>query len=407
MRPVPIAVRTVRETERALRVVYSSISKILAIRYQMSAKSLCDEMAIEPWMMRLLNLAPRDWRWRPMARPDFIETSQGLKLIELNVGSAVGFVEHCGLWWRLYCGTPFGAGFYAADARVNPNCIRTLYDTLLELYHEFFGGQADQPFVVVGMARAAAGGPERNARALERLFRAEGLPCRMAFSDQLTLDDRVLLGDTPVDIYLNNMLGIHRDTWKNVHLPWLAGKLLFFAGYVEYLFENKRWLALLSDTDQLPYLSDDERRVLDSTVVWTRVVEEGRTRRHGRIVDLIPHVAATKDDFVLKPAFGCCGINVLIGAELSDTAWRSRLNDCLTDGADPWIVQEYLPLPEVRLPFLCEGRVRFRKCATDVSLFLLNGRLPFGIRRLKAQGTKNEKITNSGQGGATTWLPYA
>ncbi len=100
------------------------------------------------------------------------------------------------------------------------------------------------------------------------------------------------------------------------------------------------------------YFGEDERRVFQRHVLWTRVVAERRTLLpNGETGDLLEYARREPETLVLKPSRGYGGEGVLIGQTVTAAEWERALDAALTD-EERWVVQRLAPIPVLEVPTL-------------------------------------------------------
>ena len=92
------------------------------------------------------------------------------------------------------------------------------------------------------------------------------------------------------------------------------------------------------------------------TVPWTRKLEERRTLKDGREVDLPAFLRDHREELVLKPAHAYGGRDVLVGDETPAAAWEAALRAGM---GRAWVAQERVPIPEESFPTCEGGALRF------------------------------------------------
>ncbi|HSK21053.1 MAG TPA: hypothetical protein VK912_17990 [Longimicrobiales bacterium] len=136
------------------------------------------------------------------------------------------------------------------------------------------------------------------------------------------------------------------------------------------ILHKKASLAVLSDEVNADMFTADQQEAIASHIPWTRVVEERRTILHGDEIDLVPHIAANRDRFVLKPNDEYGGSGIVLGWDVDDDAWSSAIRQALDE---PYVVQERITLPEESYPSLVGGRVAFSDRIIDTAPFVFHG----------------------------------
>jgi hypothetical protein len=100
------------------------------------------------------------------------------------------------------------------------------------------------------------------------------------------------------------------------------------------------------------YFSEEERRVFQHHVLWTRVVGERRTSLpNGEVGDLLEYGRREREWLVLKPSRGYGGDGVLLGQTVSDSEWTGALDAALAD-QELWVLQRLAQIPVVEVPAL-------------------------------------------------------
>jgi hypothetical protein len=108
----------------------------------------------------------------------------------------------------------------------------------------------------------------------------------------------------------------------------------------DLMIEHKGILAQLSElADQPDALSSSDRELVHRYVPWSRIVRRGPVTFGGASADLHELAVALRKVFVLKRAQSHAGEHVFIGAETAAAEWRDLLERAHGD-ALPWVLQE-------------------------------------------------------------------
>jgi hypothetical protein len=102
------------------------------------------------------------------------------------------------------------------------------------------------------------------------------------------------------------------------------------------------------------YFGEEERRLFQRHVLWTRVVGPRRTLLPGgELGDLLEYARREHETLVLKPSRGYGGEGVLIGHTVDAGTWNRALDAALAD-EERWVLQRLAPIPVVEVPTLAE-----------------------------------------------------
>lgn len=157
------------------------------------------------------------------------------------------------------------------------------------------------------------------------------------------------------------------------------------------LLGNKVMFALLSDPDYPSFLPADLRAAVDRHLPWTRLFKPAMSTFHGERVDLLALVADNKDRFVLKPADGWGGAQVVLGSDCSEQEWQSTLQSALQQ---PFVVQEKIASTVESFPLMEETGLAFHDHVVDLNPYIWSDSTPYGMGARAARSA----VTNFKQG---------
>jgi len=136
------------------------------------------------------------------------------------------------------------------------------------------------------------------------------------------------------------------------------------------ILHKKASLAVLSDERNGHLFTAAQQEAIATHVPWTRMVEERTTRHEGKTVDLVPHIAARKDELVLKPNDDYGGAGVVLGWEATPEVWQATIQRALEH---PYIVQQRIELPSEPYPTYVDGSVVYADRITDTAPYCFDG----------------------------------
>jgi uncharacterized circularly permuted ATP-grasp superfamily protein len=156
---------------------------------------------------------------------------------------------------------------------------------------------------------------------------------------------------------------------------------------------KKAFFAVLTDERHAALFSPEERELIRRHIPWTAVVEEGTVLRDGRAIDLLPHLRANRDRFVIKPNDEYGGTGVTLGWETGESEWDAALARAVVERERAWVAQERIAVRRELFP-VCDGGVVMRDMLVDFAPYVFRGRLAGFLTRLSATGLAN--VTSGG-----------
>jgi glutathionylspermidine synthase len=348
---------------------------------------LREELAVPPREDALIRLAPGYSRPLRICRLDAFLQGYEVKFLEFNADSPAGIgytdVLHEGLA-RAIDLPRVNAEFETAYTPMLP----VLVETLLEAYGQLRAERPDLPdqprlglvdvaespsvpeFRIVCAAAQRAGLEALHGTLGEveydgSLLRLQGEPVHLVYR-------RALLEECPE----GDLVAAARDRRAAIVNPFRAR-----------VANNKKLFALLQDARFAHLVEEKERRVIDETIPWTRVLRDGRASYGEWVVDLLPFVSDNRERLVLKPASDYGGHGVSLGMETEEAVWDRLIEDHVEEG--DFVVQEYVPVPEEMFPTVEDGRVQMRLKRFNINPFGIGGRYAGMITRISDQAVIN------------------
>jgi uncharacterized circularly permuted ATP-grasp superfamily protein len=158
---------------------------------------------------------------------------------------------------------------------------------------------------------------------------------------------------------------------------------------------KKAFFAILTDEAHAGLFTTEERALFAAHVPWTRLVAESKTTVDGRVVDLLEHVRAERDQLVIKPNDEYGGAGVVLGWEVDDAAWHAAIERAISGAEGQWVVQRRIAVrrevfPHVETPH----RVVMRDFLVDIAPYIFRGRVAGFLTRLSSTGLAN--VTSGG-----------
>ena len=275
-----------------------------------------------------------------LTRADMYHDGTNFRLMELNIGSAVGGMDN-GLLNRAVLADPFLAGF-AAEHRLS--YVDTMGELADMLKTEYKTDDGHPPLF------AAVDWPESfpSTEALLRTsadalagYGVEILPCHLG---QLDLSGgRVRLGGRVIDVVyrvflIEDLLDPAAPALIDPLLRMVErGEVAMFSPMDAELYGSKAALAMLSDEANRDRFTPAELASLDRVLPWTRRVRDEPVTVPGGTADLLPYAAERREELVLKPTMMHGGLGVVLGWQASPADWDAALRAAV-DG--PYVLQD-------------------------------------------------------------------
>jgi uncharacterized circularly permuted ATP-grasp superfamily protein len=329
-----------------------------------------------------------------LSRVDAFVTPDGPRFIEINSDAPAGFGygdRMASVFERL--------PLFRAFAQSRPVSYRPSAPALIATVRA--ASSASTPVVAIVDWRDVR--TRGDQEILREAFERAGVTCLLADPREMELrDGRLWSGAQAVDVvYRRGVLSelLERaDDVRDFMRAYRERRCTFVNSFRCRLSEDKAFFALLTDEAFAHLLDAGERELVARTVPWTRRLEQRRTMRDGRQVDLVPHVIARRQELVLKPAHGYGGRSVYIGSETDPRAWEDAVEAGL---GRPWVVQERVAIPEEEFPLVERGALAFPRLKVNANPFYVAGSEVGAVTRASLDSVIN---VSAGGGSVPTFV---
>jgi glutathionylspermidine synthase len=348
---------------------------------------LRDELDVPAREDALIRLDPGYSRPLRICRLDAFLQGYEVKFLEFNADSpaGIGYTDVLYEGLRQAIDLP---GVRAEFETAYTPMLPLLIDTLLGAYRDLRGERSELPETPRLALVDVEGSPSvPEFRIICAAARASGIEALWGTLDDVAYDGthlrvrgepvhlvyrRALLEDLPE----GDLIAAARDRRAAVVNPFRAR-----------VANNKKLFALLQDPRFAHLVEERERRVIDETIPWTRVLRPGRTSYGDWVVDLLQFVSDNRERLVLKPASDYGGHGVSLGMETDQSRWDALIEEHVEDG--DFVVQEYVPVPEEMFPTVEDGHVQMRLKRFNINPFGIGGRYAGMITRISDQAVIN------------------
>jgi hypothetical protein len=348
---------------------------------------LREELALPSAEDALIRLDPGFSRPLRICRLDAFLQGYEVKFLEFNADSpaGIGYTDVLYEGLRRSISLPRVADEF--ETAYTP-MLPVLIDTLMSAYGELRRERNDLPQIPRLALVDADGSPAvPEFRIICAAAREAGLEAVHATLDEVEYDGSVLrVQGEPVhvvyrramleDLPEGDLIAAARDRRAAVVNPFRAR-----------VANNKKLFALLGDPRFADLVQDAERKVIQESIPWTRVLRDGRAAYGDWVVDLLAFVSDNRERLVLKPASDYGGHGVSLGMETSQADWDRLIEE--HSGPGDYVVQEYVPVPEEMFPTVEDGHVHMRLKRFNINPFGLGGRYAGMITRISDRAVIN------------------
>lgn len=402
-RPVCSVLRPRFMTAGQFRFLSSRVQAMLpafgkAYRRALADKSFRGQFGLTDWEEELLSIDPGFENPSPTARFDsFFVSESELKFTEYNAETPAGPGYHDVLS-EIFYGMPvmqeFQRRYQVRPLPARPGVLHAMTET----YREFRGGKRERPNIAILDWKEVPTYSE--FRIFDEYFRSHGYDCRIVDPRDVEYrDGNLLAGDYHIQLIYKRVLIselYERCGMNHAVMRALRDRAVCMAnGFRCKILFKKASFAVLSDEANEGMFSAAELAVLREHIPWTRRVEHRRTRFQGQEIDLIPHIAKHRDNFVLKPNDDYGGKGIVLGWTVSERDWEAAIAKAL---GTPYIVQQRVNLPYEPFPSMHDGQVHLIDRMLDTNPFVCFGATMDGcLTRIST-----EALLNVTAGGGST-----
>jgi len=373
LRPRFLSAAQYRFLQRRAGAILSAFNT--AYRAAIEDEQLLAQFRLADWECALIRHDPGFRDPSPVSRLDafFVGESGGLRFTEYNAETPAGGAYNDVLTEAFY-GLPIVREFLKHwDLRPLPARHNVLH-ALLDAYQQWSGTRALPRIAIVDWAEV----PTRNEFLLfQDYFERQGIQCVIADPREMQYTGGRLLADgAPVDLVYKRVLItelVEREGLDNPVIRAVRDNAVCMVNPLRCkVLHKKASLAVLSDERNAKLFTADERDAIDAHIPWTRVVEERTTSAPGadNPVDLLPFIAAHRDQLVLKPNDEYGGKGIVLGWEVSQSEWEQATRVAL---GEPYIVQQRVALPSEPYPSFVDGKVHVVDRMVDTAPYAAYG----------------------------------
>ncbi|MFH1978432.1 MAG: circularly permuted type 2 ATP-grasp protein [Candidatus Aenigmatarchaeota archaeon] len=328
----------------------------------------------------------------PISRLDLFVNGDEIKFLEFNTDSPSGIGRLDVIYNAFFSLEPVKKVDREFKVKKPPNARRILLKAILDCYKEYNG--KENP--VIAMVDWRDVKTMSDQILVKNFFCSSGYETIICSPRDLTYDGECLyFKDKKIDVVYKRVIApelLNNEGSDNLLNAVRDGKVCLINPIKSFLAGHKDILHHLSNGDFDDILDEEEKNVIRKTIPWSRDMKnEETTDISGKKINLMNFVKNNKDSLVLKPSGGYGGEGVVIGKFIDQEEWLSTIKKM---GDDEWIVQEFVQIPEIKVPIMGD-KITFESRFININTFVLNGKYAYSVSRI----SKNPVINTSKGGG--------
>jgi uncharacterized circularly permuted ATP-grasp superfamily protein len=405
LRPRFLTVAQYRELARASALVAGALETVL--QAAMADEALRAQFGLTAWEEQLIHADPGFPAASPTSRLDafWAPGEGGLQFTEYNAETPAGAAYNDALT-AAFLALPAMHAFQRTHLAVPLPAAPSVVHALLDAFHAWRGVR-ERP--VVGIIDWAEVPTASEFVLFRQAFEAEGIPAAIVDPRDAEYANGQLrfAGGPPVTLLYKRVLIDELVTREGLDSPVVRavrdGAVCMVNPFRCKLLHKKASLAVVSDEAQVPLLTPAQREAVQRHVPWTRLVAERHTTVGGERVDLLPYVAANREQLVLKPNDEYGGKGIVLGWTVTEAEWQGAVRAALDV---PTIVQRRVTIPDEPWPAWSAGGVQVTDRHLDTAPFLVDGQVVSGcLTRIASDPLLN--VTAGGGSNVPTLLVEA
>ena len=288
-----------------------------------------------------------------LSRGDYLETQEGLKLMEFNSSGFLGGLATDYLCERYLESTPTANFLRQVNRRARPMGIRRAMLRHVVEDSERLGAWREGDFnvaiviypnrpTIIAEFDAEEYTRELHAALVEAGHAPRGRVMLCSLEEISASWTGATVAGEPVHAVIEQQGGA--GGVLPVFRAFKARRVNLFSGPIKGILTDKRNLALVSEHADSADFTAAERALIERHLAWTRRVLPSRTTFRGRPLRLPDDLPACRDDLVLKKGWSQSGDGVVVGRFRTPDEWEQAIARAAREG--DWVVQERLePVP--------------------------------------------------------------
>jgi hypothetical protein len=320
----------------------------------------------EPAVRRAFNFGPRqldlietDPGYKlsiPCSRLDSYFDGRSLRFSEINTDGAAG-MDGSHKLPRLFLAAPTMREFFSQYPNIKVFDINHgVLRALLRCYREFVGGSGTgEPRIAIVDWKEVRTYEE--FLAYQEFFKEHGYDALVADPRELDYNGSALSHrGRKIDIIYRRVVSteyVERlDEVKPMTRAFKDHNVCVVGSFRSDVAFNKRVFAVAHDQRLSKFFTDEERRLAERHIPWTRAFEDVECDYRGERIPMRELARLHKDNFVIKPSNQYEGRGVKLGKVTGQEEWEGYIRHALEGN---YILQELIPLPTMPVGIWRDG----------------------------------------------------
>jgi hypothetical protein len=320
----------------------SQLARIVSLNYFEEALSHTRED-----YKQLIKLYLNKSRCPIIMRPDAIVHKGNLKLIEINIDSAIGGIWECDFIQSRYKNNPLYYKSHEAQF-INPKFAFLKFINKFRKRVALSGrpnlalvGYADYNQFYIDQGRDICSWIKENTDFDAYFLTPETLRKEGEYITDGVRDYHMLYRDGAL-IHQNKKT----DPMIRLLTEAYSTKTIVLSDPFDLIIEHKGILSLFNEVidgaNTIKEISHKDIRLLKKYIPWTKIFKDTSIDLLGKTISIRNLVLNNKDSFVLKKCCSHAGEHVYIGTELTNEEWNDLIIKIINNPLEHWVAQENL-----------------------------------------------------------------
>jgi hypothetical protein len=258
---------------------------------------------------------------------------------------------------------------------------KALQQAIQSAYRQF-GGKNKPAIAIVELgqesgASTSGGGPSSEGLLLAESLNQLGGNARLIPPELLEYSDSKLRSaEFQIDLVFRRVSTREILTRWDLSHPLLRayrdGAVCVVNSFRSEFAQRRALFDLLTDEAVTAHLPAADRKLIRSSVSWTRIVSPRKTTHGDKQIDLPEFILTQRERLALLPNEDSSDQRIYIGAEMTDSAWDRALKLALRS---PYVVQERTLSARESFPIFQYGELKMKEAEVTVHPHVLNGEM--------------------------------